>query len=52
MSNRYHLIVFALAVALSLPQGADARNLYRYKNAEGTVVVNDQVPPEYVPGGY
>jgi hypothetical protein len=52
MSNRYHLTVCALAVALSLPQGVDARNLYRYKNAEGTVVVNDQVPPEYVPGGY
>ena len=52
MSNRYHFLACALVFALSLPQVADARNLYRYKNAEGTVVVNDQVPPEYVSGGY
>ena len=31
---------------------ADARQLYRYRNADGVVVVDYQVPVEYVGKGY
>lgn len=39
-------------VLLALPLAADAKPLYRYRNAEGNTVVGFQVPPELVGGGY
>lgn len=44
------IIVPALMVAL-VPV-AQARELYRYTNEEGSVVVGYQIPPQYVAGGY
>ncbi len=41
-----------LGLASLLSPEVDARNLYRYTNAEGTLVVDYQVPPEYVSQGY
>lgn len=49
------LLLFCL---LLLPAGvaslahAQGKELYRYRNAEGNVVVDHRVPPEYVAGGY
>ncbi|TLM79038.1 hypothetical protein ACONUD_15140 [Microbulbifer harenosus] len=51
---------FALAMAgvlLTLDAGAstqgwDGRKLYRYTNEHGVQVLDDQVPPRYVAGGY
>lgn len=40
------------ALLLSLPMAAAAKPLYRYRNAEGNVVVGFQVPVESVRGGY
>jgi hypothetical protein len=37
---------------LALPLVADAKPLYRYRNAEGNTVVGFQVPPESISGGY
>lgn len=37
---------------LALPLTADAKPLYRYRNAEGNTVVGFQVPPESISGGY
>ncbi|WP_461517533.1 hypothetical protein [Porticoccus sp.] len=31
---------------------AEAANLYRYRNSEGNLVIDHQVPPEYVAMGY
>ena len=45
--------IFCLVSALLLvAPGAESRNLYRYTNAEGTTVVDYQVPAEYVANGY
>ena len=43
---------FAGVVLLSLSMLAEARQLYRYRNADGVVVVDYQVPVEYVGKGY
>jgi vacuolar-type H+-ATPase subunit I/STV1 len=45
-------VMSLLGAALLLAPWAVSQNLYRYTNAEGTVVVDYQVPPEYVTGGY
>ena len=44
------ILVPALVVALA--PVAQARELYRYTNEEGSVVVGYQIPPQYVAGGY
>ena len=55
MTIRYSLIT-ALLLVLPLvavqPALAKGTNLYRYTNAEGNIVVDYQVPPEYVKNGY
>ena len=43
-------LVATLCAAFALP--AEAGNLYRYRNAEGVVVVNWTVPAEYTRQGY
>lgn len=43
------LLAALLCVAVSQ---ACAQNLYRYKNDHGVVVIDDNVPPKYIPGGY
>ncbi len=51
--NKNSLISGALALGLLLPAGfVQADKLYRYRNAEGNVVVDYQVPAEYVAKGY
>ena len=46
-------LLFLSAVLLSaLPLSAWAKDLYRYTNAEGNMVVDDHVPPEYAGKGY
>ncbi|WP_189477802.1 hypothetical protein [Parahalioglobus pacificus] len=43
----------ALAACLLLPVASAANSeLYRYTNAEGNVVIDHRVPPEYVSAGY
>ena len=37
---------------LSLPQASFSRNIYRYTNTEGNMVVNDRIPSEYSSRGY
>jgi len=44
-------IVVALLV-VALAPAVQARDLYRYTNEEGNVVVGYQIPPGYVAGGY
>ncbi len=39
-------------VLLVLPLALDAKPLYRYRNADGNTVVDFQVPPEFISGGY
>lgn len=51
MLNRANIISL-LGIALLVVPGAEARNLYRYTNDQGTTVVGYQVPPEYVARGY
>lgn len=34
------------------PMLTEAGNLYRYRNSEGNLVIDHQVPPEYIPRGY
>ncbi len=51
MLNR-SAVICLLGAALLSGHWAEAQNLYRYTNAEGTVVVDYQVPPQYVAGGY
>jgi predicted nucleic acid-binding Zn-ribbon protein len=43
---------FVWALLLTVPSVAYAKPLYRYRNAEGNVVVGFQVPVESVGGGY
>lgn len=44
--------IFVWALFLSLASVVEAKPLYRYRNAEGVVVVGYQVPVESVKGGY
>jgi len=44
--------VFVWALLLSLASVVEARSLYRYRNAEGVVVVGYQVPADSVGRGY
>ena len=44
--------VWALLITLSSVVAANSKPLYRYRNAEGNVVVGFQVPVESVAGGY
>lgn len=54
MNNRTRLRrrVSACVLLLCLPSLVEARELYRYRNAEGNVVVDYQVPADSVAGGY
>lgn len=54
MVNRNIITGCALAAAAALSGVDDAlsRDLYRYRNAEGNVVVDFMVPAEYVANGY
>ena len=45
------LVLASLCLSLALPVAA-GKNMYRYRNAEGVLVVDYQVPVEYVKGGY
>ena len=40
------------AILLTLPPLASGSELYRYTNAEGTVVIDHRIPPQYVAQGY
>ncbi|MEP1471297.1 MAG: hypothetical protein ABJK20_11795 [Halieaceae bacterium] len=44
--------VVCCALLLVHPLNSLARELYRYTNDQGNMVVDYQVPPEYVPNGY
>lgn len=46
------LSALTLSLALVLVPDAQARQLYRYVNAEGNLVIDYQVPPELVANGY
>ncbi|GAB5412674.1 MAG: hypothetical protein Cons2KO_02770 [Congregibacter sp.] len=46
------LSALTLSLALVLVPDAHARQLYRYVNAEGNLVIDYQVPPELVANGY
>ncbi|MEP4546736.1 MAG: hypothetical protein ABJ000_11200 [Saccharospirillum sp.] len=49
MSNR----LIALLLTLSLiPLAAEARQFFRYKDADGQTVINSSIPPEFVKNGY
>ena len=55
MTDSRHLLFPFLALLLaSVVPLADAqgKELYRYRNADGVVVVDHRVPPEYIAGGY
>lgn len=41
-----------VVIALVLVTAVEAANLYRYRDDRGVVVVDWQIPPEYVAGGY
>ena len=40
------------AFLLTLPLSVSSAELYRYTNAEGTVVIDHRIPPQYVAQGY
>ncbi len=40
------------AILLTLPPLVSGTELYRYTNAEGTVVIDHRIPPQYVAQGY
>lgn len=44
--------IFVPVLLLVLVPAVQARDLYRYTNEEGNVVVGYQIPPRYVAGGY
>ena len=44
--------IFLPVLLFVLVPAAQARDLYRYTNEEGNVVVGYQIPPRYVAGGY
>jgi hypothetical protein len=54
MNNRTPLLsrILACALMLCLTSLVEAKQLYRYRNAEGNVVVDYQVPVESIGGGY
>lgn len=51
--NKFYLAA-ALCAALVSASGAGATEqvYYRYTNEQGVTVINDRIPPEYVPLGY
>jgi len=44
--------IFVPVLLVALAPAAQARDLYRYTNEDGNVVVGYQIPPRYVAGGY
>lgn len=42
----------ALLLLVITPELSAAGQLYRYHNEKGVLVINDKMPPEYVPNGY
>lgn len=45
--------LIALLLTLSLiPLAAEARQFFRYKDADGQIVINSSIPPEFVKNGY
>jgi len=52
MPKRALVCSLLLVPVLVLAQGKGPRNMYRYINRDGATVVDYQVPPEYVAGGY
>jgi len=52
VSNRTFFAVGSLVFAMTLATWADARNLYRYRDDNGVLVVDFHVPAEYVDNGY
>lgn len=53
MNRKQVLITAVIAAALAvLPLSVSATELYRYTNDRGNMVVDYQVPPEYVKNGY
>lgn len=52
VSNRTFFAVGSLVLAMTLATWADARNLYRYRDDNGVLVVDFHVPAEYVDNGY
>ena len=45
--------LIALLLTLSLiPLAAEARQFFRYKDADGQTVINSSIPPEFVKNGY
>ncbi len=52
-SGRYSAVASAvLLAALFTVTSVESQTYYRYKNSQGTVVIDQSVPPEYVAGGY
>ena len=51
-SNRTFFAVGSLVLAMTLATWADARNLYRYRDDNGVLVVDFHVPAEFVENGY
>ena len=45
-------VSFSLALLLVFATAVEARQMYRYRNAEGVLVVDYQVPVEYAGAGY
>lgn len=58
MNKRFLPLVTALSLlmladgALAAGPGAKSQQFYRYKNAQGNLVIERSIPPEYVPKGY
>ena len=48
-TKRFFLV---LLTGLLITPVLQAQNLYRYTNDDGVQVIDDQIPPEYVPNGY
>lgn len=45
-------LVLALFYSYSVAMVAEASDLFRYRNSEGNLVIDHQVPPEYIAKGY
>lgn len=51
--NRYKRIGVILFVSLGIvATTTEADNLYRYRNLQGNLVIDHEIPPRYVAGGY